>query len=712
MMRDSYAACQPGEMSLKKNNCAITSSIARKMRHRRVIALLGCIAVSTAQAAETLRYVAQVADGTVSGHQVVTRGDDGVTKVDFVFKTNGRGPEIKEVYRLAPDGTYAEYKAAGKTTFGAKVDETFVRKGDEARWHTTSDKGSVRVEGTALYSSLGGTPDGASVALGALAKRADGKLPLIPSGTLTIRRLGETQLKRGSETRQVQLVMLTGVGFTPQFLWATTGTNPRLFAFIAPGFLRLVEEGWEDNGAALEAEQVKAEAAALVDLEKRVGHPLPGLTVIRNARVFDSEHATLGEPSDVYVYRGRISEVLPAGSQAEGAGQVLDAGGRVLLPGLFDMHTHLQRWDGGLHIATGVTSARDMANDNANLQQMISEERAGTLMMPRIVPAGFIEGESQYAARGGFVIKDLQGAKDAVDWYAQRGYPQIKVYNSFPRDILGDTIAYAHERGLRVSGHVPAFLRAQDVVDLGYDEIQHINQLLLNFFVKPTTDTRTLERFYLVAEQAAGLDLDSAPVQAFLKSLLAKPVVVDPTLTAFDFIRQRPGQLSPAFAAVADHMPPDVRRSFSVAEMNIPDDATAARYEKSYQKCIEFVGMMYRAGVPLVAGTDGLAGFTLQREFELYVQAGLTPAQTLQVATWNAAKYARVLGDRGSVTPGKAADLVLVDGDPTRDIGTIRRIAMVMKGDRVYYPSEVFTELGVKPFAEPLRFTEVAASAK
>lgn len=180
---------------------------------------------------------------------------------------------------------------------------------------------------------------------------------------------------------------------------------------------------------------------------------------------------------------------------------------------------------------------------------------------------------------------------------------------------------------------MPAFLRAQDVLDLGYDEIQHVNQLLLNFFVTPTTETRTLERFYLVAEKAAGLDLASQPVRDFIKALLVKPIVVDPTLTAFDFIRQRPGQLSQAYASIAGHMPPDVRRSFSVAEMNIPDDATAARYEKSYQKCIELVGLLYRSGVPIVAGTDGMPRFTLQREFEMYVQAGLTPAQTLQVAT-------------------------------------------------------------------------------
>jgi hypothetical protein len=705
MMPRTSAAPPQREISVGQNPSGRARPVVSVLAGAWSLALLAGSAAAPLQAAEPLRYVVQMEDGTVAGRQLVTRRDDGATRVDFTYKDNGRGPEIREEYRLAPDGTYATYHARGKTTFGAGVDETFTRKGEEARWRSTSDSGEATVEGPALYSPLAGTPDSISVVLAALAQRPDGRLPLIPSGTLTARKVAEAQIVRGTDRRDVQLMMLTGVGLTPQFVWATTDTAPRLFALIYPGYARVIEEGWQDNAAALAKRQLEAEAAALVALEQRVAHPLAGLTLIRNARIFDSERATLGEPSDVYALRGRITRVVPASAADEAADHVVDAGGRVLLPGLFDMHTHVSRWDGGLHLATGVTTVRDLGNDNATVQQMIDQEAAGTLLMPRIVPAGYIEGESPFSSRGGFVIKDLPGAKSALEWYAQRGYPQVKIYNSFPKEILRDTVAYAHAQGLRVSGHVPAFLRAQDVVDMGFDEIQHVNQVLLNFFVTPKTDTRTLERFYLVAEKTASLDLDSPPVQDFIRLLQSKQVVVDPTLVAFDFLRQRPGQLAPAYAAIADHMPPDVRRSFSVAEMDIPDDATAARYEKSYAKAVEFVGRLYRAGVPIVAGTDELPGFALQRELELYVQAGLTPAQALQVATWIGAKYSRVPGDRGSVAAGKAADLVLVDGDPTRDIGAIRRVALVVKGDRAYYPSEIFAELGVKPFTEPLRFT-------
>jgi hypothetical protein len=652
--------------------------------------------------AETLRYVALVDGGKKAGHHVVTRGDDGVVRTEFVFKDNGRGPELKEEFVLAPDGTFQRYRVTGTSTFGAKVDETYVREGDRAQWTSTADSGSVTVQGTGQYSPLGGTPETSTVAVAALLKRPDGKLPLVPGGTLTVRELAREKVRdaRGGE-REVRLLALTGQGLTPGFGWYTDDASPRLFAFIAPGYVQLVQEGWESNGKALEERQKSAEGELLVQMQQRLGKPLPGSTLIRGARVFDSRAATLGDASDVLIRDGRIVSVTPASPTAAKADRAIDAAGRVLLPGLFDMHGHVGRWDGGLNLAAGVTTVRDMGNDNATLQQLIAQEKAGTLMSPRVVPAGFIEGESAMSARNGFVISDLDGAKKAVDWYAANGYPQVKIYNSFPKAILRDTAAYAHAKGLRVSGHVPAFMRARDVAEQGFDEINHVNQLLLNFFVTDTTDTRTLERFYLPARRTADLDLDGKEVQDFIALLVAKKIAIDPTLATFEFIHQENGEMSPIVAGVAAHMPPDVTRRRLAAEMDIPDAATATRYDRSFAKMVEFVGRMYKAGVPLLAGTDEMPGFTLHRELELYVQAGLTPAQALQVATYTAAQHARA-ADSGRIAPGLLADLVLIDGDPTQDITKLRNAALVIKGDRAYVPSQLHEALGIRPFVPGL----------
>ncbi len=668
-----------------------------------VATFLTTVIAAASQAAETTRYLAFVNSGRDrAGQQVVVRNGDHY-RIHYVFKDNGRGPELEEEYTVGADGTFTRYRVAGTSTYGSVVDETFSRSGDTARWKSTSDKGEQAVQGAALYSPLGGTPATFSVMIAALGKRADGKLPMIPGGTLTARTLAEAEVANGAQKRTVRLIAFTGIGFSPTTVWATTDATPRLFAYIFPGYSQLVEQGWEKNGAALEARQNAAEKELLVGFNQRLSHALPGATLIRNARVFDSERATLGSPSDVLIDGGRVIAVEPVGKNTLAAGRTVDAANRVLLPGLFDMHVHVGFWDGGLHLGAGVTSVRDMGNDNATMAQIIAQERAGSLLMPRVVPAGFIEGESPNASRSDFVVKNLDEAKHAVDWYHEHGYGQIKIYNSFPKEALAATAAYAHSKGLRVSGHIPVFLRARDAVLDGYDEIQHINQVLLNFLVTDQTDTRTLERFYLPAEKVGDLDFDSPSVRDFLALLAERKIVIDGTLATFNFIRQADGVLSQQFAAVAEHVPPDIRRSFYSAQMKIPDAKTLARYEKSYAKMIEFTGRMYRAGVPLVAGTDDIAGFTLQRELELYVEAGLTPSQALQVATYNGAKYARVLDDRGVIAPGKRADLILVDGEPTRNIADIRKVALVIKGDVAYYPAAVLEGLGVKPFTAALR---------
>ena len=652
-----------------------------------------------AQAAEVTRYSIFMTGGVRAGEQVVTREDDGLVKVHFTYKDNGRGPDYDEEFRLAPDGTFSEFHIKGASTYGALVDEHFSIVNGQAKWRSTSEKEtSIAAIPGALYAPLNNSFEVSSVAIAALSARPDGNLPLLPSGNLRQRKLDEIEVTRNGGSQRVQLLAQTGLGLSPAFVWATTGPKPRFFAYLQPGGTFLaVEDGWEANDKLMEAHQVAAEAVLLKDMAARLERPLSGLTVIRKTRVFDSETATLGAASDVYILRGKITAVLPAGSPIRGADHQIDAQGRVMLPGLFDLHGHVGRWDGGLNIAAGVTSVRDMGNSNETISKMIDEIAAGQLLSPQIVPAGFIEGESKFAARADFVVSTLDQAKVAIDWYAEHGYPQLKVYNSFHKEILKDTVAYAHSRGLRVSGHVPAFLRAQDVVDYGYDEIQHINQVLLNFLVTPTTDTRDLSRFILPAEQIADLDFDSKPVQDFIALLAKKQIVIDPTLTTFDFIRHRDGELSQAFGAIAPNLPPDLQRGYRMAEMKVPDDK-AERYNKSFNKMVEFVGRLYRAGVPIVAGTDELAGFTLHRELEFYVQAGMTPAQALQIATRNGAKYTRTSHERGSVTPGKLADLVLVDGDPTRNIADLRNIALVITRGRVISPSAVYRELGIKPF--------------
>jgi hypothetical protein len=265
--------------------------------------------------------------------------------------------------------------------------------------------------------------------------------------------------------------------------------------------------------------------------------------------------------------------------------------------------------------------------------------------------------------------------------------------------------AYAHGRGLRVGGHVPAFSRAERVVREGYDELQHINQLMLNFVSDPDTDSRDLTRFTLVGERTAALDFDSQPVRDFIALLAANGTVVDATLNTFEAMyNQRQGDMDPALAAVADHVPYATQRDWRINSMDV-NDGNLASYRASWAKMVAFVGRLYAAGVPLVAGTDNLAGFALHRELELYVQAGIPPGEAIRIATQNGARYAGLEGETGRIAPGLRADLILVDGDPTRNISDVRRIAYVLKDGNGYAPAVIYAAFGVRRFADPPRIT-------
>jgi hypothetical protein len=663
-----------------------------------VVLMLG---TSPAKAGTATRYTILCQD-KVAGAQTTQVADDGTVTVDYSYRNNGRGPDLKEELALAKDGTLQRYAGKGKATFGAPIDESFTRVGDRAEWKSPADKGGATASSPSAYVPVEPSPEVYVRIARAVALQPGRRMAALPGGELSVAKLLDDRFELGGKVREVSLYALTGIDLEPSYFWTTREPEMAMFAFIYPGWMRIIETGCESLGETLERRQVDAGNAILKDLAVKLSHRVPEPIVIRNARVFDAERAVLGPERDVYIHGGRIAALYETGSAAQGSATVIDARGRVLLPGLFDMHGHETSWSSVQQIAGGVTTVRDMANDNASLARLVKRIGNGETLGPRIIAAGFIEGKSESSAMNGFVVSDLDGVKKAVDWYAQRGYPQIKLYNSFRPEWVAETTKYAHQRGLRVSGHIPAFMRAEEAVRQGFDEIQHINQVMLNFFVKPEDDTRTLARFSIVAENAHRLDIESPEVRAFLALLQRGPTVIDPTLTTFEgSLVQLQGEMNPSYAAIADHLPVTVQRYNRTNSTDVTDD-NVQRYRASFAKMVEFVGVMHRAGIPLVAGTDAMPGFTLHRELELYVKAGIPPGEALRIATWNGAKYTRTLDRLGSITPGKLADLILLEDDPTKDISAIRRIGLVMKEGVLYYPAEIHQAIGIKPFVPPV----------
>ena len=224
----------------------------------------------------------------------------------------------------------------------------------------------------------------------------------------------------------------------------------------------------------------------------------------------------------VRIAGGSIAAVAPDGDARLGAGrsEILDAKGKMLLPGLWDMHVHLGDWDDGvLHLAAGVTTVRDLANDIDHLQDLRAKFDAGHAHRARTssrpassTGAAPIRGPTK-------VFADTpEEAKADVAHYKSLGYEQIKIYSSVKPELVPVIAAEAHRDGMRVSGHVPAFMTMQQAVEQGYDEVQHANFWFLNFLFDTVPDTRTPARFTAVAEHAAELDLGSERVRAFVEA--------------------------------------------------------------------------------------------------------------------------------------------------------------------------------------------------
>ncbi len=668
------------------------------MNIKHIVATLFLTGLSLAASAAPVIHTV-VIQGKVSGKQTVEALPGNKLKVMFTYRDNGRGPDVFEDITLGSTGQMEQYTVTGKSTFGASIEETFSRKGLKANWTSKADAGQSEGEGArGVYLPIESSLEILGITTRALLKAPGNKLPGLPSGQLALEKMAEATVTSAKKQKaKATLYNISGVSLSPAYVWMWSGQKPGMLGIVSPGF-SVLEAGWEGNEEALLKIQKDVDNKALVEMARTHARRFDDPVVFRNVKWFDSESATLKGPSDVHVFRGRIATIQPANTPLQDVAQVVDGTGKTLLPGLFDMHTHIGSWDAVLHLAGGVTTVRDMSNINDFLNEIRTRIDAGTNLGPNIIPAGFIEGASQYQSSGGFTIKDVEEGKKAIDWYAQHGYHQIKLYNSIRPEWVKPLAEHAHARGLRIGGHIPAFMRAEEAVKDGFDEIQHINQVVLNFLTKKDDDTRTLLRFYLVGDNANQIDLDGPSVRDFIKLLQDRKTTIDATMTAFEYMFiQRQGAPNPSFNAVSPNVPAGLRRAWLINSMDI-NDKNASPWSKSWQTMLGLFKRMYDAGIPMVAGSDDIAAFTMQRELEIYVQAGLTPSQALQIATRNGARVAGVADRTGNISVGKDADLILVDGDPTVNISDLRKVALTMKAGTVYSPAEIYTTLGVKPF--------------
>jgi hypothetical protein len=659
-----------------------------------LVASAAVSAVSHAQSA----HFSVVANGEVVGH-VIADHKGKTVDLDYAVSDNGRGPKHRERLTLSPSGMPIQWDIEGTSLMGGSVNEHMSWTGGVQSWSSQADKGEARAPAPQLYIADDASPWALGLYAQILRKAPQGTLNVLPAGSLSLRRVRRIEAATFGSPSALDAYVLTGVNLTPQFL--LLDSHGLLFAVLAEPIL--VREGFEKHYQALRELDESLTYDLLEDLQKKIAHRYDVPVRVRNVHIFDPKSLSIGDAKSLVIFRGRITtlEAEPPDAQPVGDEVVIDGMGGTLVAGLHDMHSHNSMWSGPFYLAAGVTTTRDMGNNNRFLLDLMKHVDAGALPGPHMIPSGFLEGRSPYSARNGFIPDTLEEGLRDVNWYADRGYIQIKIYNSMNPAWVKPLASQAHALGLRVVGHIPAFTTPDRMIEDGYDEVTHINQLMLGWLLEPGEDTRTPLRLTAMA-RAADLDLSSPKVRHTVALMTARHTGLDTTAVIVErLMLSRAGQVEEGDAPYLDHVPIGYQRYRKRTFVPFKNEADLARYDKGFQKVMETLAMLHREGVPMWPGTDDTTGFTVHRELELYTQIGMTAAEALRVDTFDCDQYLRRDQSFGSLERGKHADFFLTVGDPTKNISAVREIRMVVKDGVIYYPEEIYRAMGIRPFASP-----------
>ncbi|MDT9600631.1 amidohydrolase family protein [Sphingosinicella rhizophila] len=651
------------------------------------------IGSSVALAAE--RRLTVIMSGTPKGALIVEGGGP-ERRSTYSFRDRGRGPDLVTTRTQDERGVTLTLEVSGTDYRRMTAAERFATRAGTAEWESGADSGSAPA-GDFYHPAEANDEDMAALAR-ALLKSPGRTMGLLPAGTARIEKAEERRVSGAAGEAAITLYFISGMELQPVPIWLDA--EGELFA-SGGNWLGVIRAGYEAAQPDLIAAQEQALAKAARNAASAVRHVPKGPLLIRGANLFDAERREMRPGMSVLIDGDRIVAVGPDGRiEAPSGSETIEAKGRALLPGLWDMHVHLLgQSDGLLAMATGVTTVRDLGNDVRTLKALADQFDAGTLIGPHVLKAGLIDGPGEFAGPTKLLAGTPSEAKAIVGRLVALGYPMVKLYSSLKPEVVRAAIAAAHARGLRVGGHVPAGMTLIEAVDAGFDEVQHANFWLLNFLgPEVARRTNTPARFTDAYRHGHEVDPEGNKVREFVAHLKARGTTLDPTLVTFEsMFRGRKGELAAWMAPWADRLPAASLRG-GRGGGRATDPQELATYRESFRRMEQLLVLLHQAGVPLVPGTDGSA-LLLSRELELHVEAGVPATDVLYSATLGAARVMKKDGETGSIAPGKAADLVLVDGDPSCRIGDVRRTSMIIKGGVIHDAAALAAAAGLGPAA-------------
>ncbi len=629
-------------------------------------------------------------------YEISRDGDAVVLSSTFEFSDRGTKVPLSAKLRAKPDLTPIRFEIKGQTSRISTIDTT-VDVGAEGA--TVVEDGKARTEKLPdrYFTSGGYAPVAMQMALVRywLSHGKPATLAAYPVGEVTISDRGDDTIDVNGTPTKLRRYSVDGLLWGREWLWLDAQQNLVALVSIDAEFdhFEAMREGYESALGRFVGLAAADGMSQLSDFAAKVAPASSGAFAITGATLVDGTGAAPVADSVVVVKGDRIVAVGPSSKVKVPKGAtVVDGRGKWLIPGLWDMHAHFQQVEWGpIYLAAGVTTVRDCANEFEFITSVRDAIDAGRGLGPRLLLAGIVDSDGPMAI-GIDRINTMEDVPKVVSRYKKAGFRQIKIYSSVKPELVPVIAAEAHRQGLTVTGHIPQGMTALQGIEAGMDQINHLHFVLdevipvRKFFQMPTDEA---------VKAAQAIDFSTPEVQKVVKELVARKTVVDPTVALREWIGHPKSVPLSTYEPGAAKVPKALEGPMNGAGM--PDDR-AKVMAVLLDKMVEFVGVLYKAGVPIVAGTDQtVPGHSLHREIELYVKGGLTPMQALQTATLVPARVMGLEKETGTIEAGKIADLVLLDADPLADISNTRKISRVVARGRVYDPAPLWRVAGFKP---------------
>jgi imidazolonepropionase-like amidohydrolase len=595
------------------------------------------------------------------GTMVVTRHGDSV-RVRYIFTDRNRGTRM-EMREVLHNDVIASLESrpvlpddrAGDPTFRIEI------VGDSIR-QTTPQRSSIEKVSPGVYYTATFTPFDQARFARYLLHQPNHTAKVSANSAVKLEVLRETTVPTKNGKERVRLVsMASGSSSTPQLIWLDAHDD--LFATAISWFMT-VKPGAEPALPTLRKMEMAVDEADAEALNKRLLKPVNGTVAIIGGDVFDSETGMMRPSTNVVIRGDRIVAVGPAESTPAPSGAtIIDATGKTVLPGLWDMHGHMQETSqsllGVMQMSYGITTVRDLGSDPDVAMSNRDRSQAGKLAVPREILSGFIDGPGAWAGPTPNIVRTEAEARAFVAHFDSLGYKQIKLYNLVHPDLVPTFAAEAHKRGMRLSGHIPRGLSVPAAIGLGFDEVNHA-AFLFSTFYQDSLYIPTMRAYSLVATTVApNIDVDGAPMTGLIQMLKQHNTVVDGTFSVW---------ISSAGTGIAQNV-----------GAGVPTNVQKA--DAAYMRLIR---RLYDAGVTMVPGTDNPGGSSYNAELEVYEKAGVPGPTVLQMATIISARVMKDDKNYGSLTPGKVADVVIVNGKPAEHVADLRRVEQVIRGGRLY----------------------------